>query len=409
MIKCVVTGDNHFGKPYGGRFESKKTTLIEKRFESLEDLVNKANEIDADLFIVTGDLFDNESEISRDIVSRVVGILAKFKNNVFVLPGNHDFYGDHVEVWKIFKDCNHYDNIVLLSSPEPKTFTDIGKDKDTVVLYPAICKSKHSDTNALGWIKDADIKKEGVINIGLAHGAVEKLSCDNEHQYFYMGRDELKNIDVDVWFVGHAHVQLPDDLTETEQIRTDKIYNPGTHQQTSSNNNTEVCGFIITISKDGSKATVKASKYSCGNIRYVKKQITIPVADDNALRDALMDEVKDYDKDSTVLELSFKGTVLEDEYIARKEICDKVLEGFFHVDEYGFGNLYEEATPAKIDQEFVTGSFASDFMHSITDSDARNTAFEYLTDIKKGRISFKGDEVNKEGKDIKYYAHKGKA
>ena len=74
-----------------------------------------------------------------------------------------------------------------------------------------------------------------------------------------------------------------------------------------------------------------------------------------------------------------------------------------------FGNLYEEATPAKIDQEFVTGSFASDFMHSITDSDARNTAFEYLTDIKKGRISFKGDEVNKEGKDIKYYAHKGKA
>ena len=90
-------------------------------------------------------------------------------------------------------------------------------------------------------------------------------------------------------------MQLPDDLTETEQIRTDKIYNPGTHQQTSSNNNTEGCGFIITISKDGSKATVKASKYSCGNIRYVKKQITIPVADDNALRDALTDAVKDYD------------------------------------------------------------------------------------------------------------------
>lgn len=408
MIKCVVTGDNHFGKTYGGRFESKSKILKEKRFESLEDLVKKANEIEADMFFVTGDLFDNECDIPREIVSRVVDILSNFKNNVFVLPGNHDFYGDHVEVWKTFRECNSHDNILLLTSPEPKEFTEVGKDKDTVRIFPAICKSKHSNTNALGWIKDYDIEQEGVINIGLAHGSVEGLSCDNEHRYFFMGRDELKNIGVDVWFVGHAHVQLPDDLDETEAIRSDKIYNPGTHQQTSSANNTEGCGFIINISKSGSRATLKASKYSCGNVHYVKKEIKIPVAKDDALRDALTDAVKDLDKDSTVLELSFKGTVLEDEYYDRKEICDEVLEGFFHVDEYEFGNLYEEATDAKIDQTFISGTFASDFLHAIQDSDARNTAFLYLTEIQKGRISFNGDKVNKDGKDIKYYAHKGK-
>ena len=410
MIKCVVTGDNHFGKSYGGRFKSKKNILIEKRFESLENLVNKANDIDADLFFVTGDLFDAELDVPRDVVKRAVEILAKFKKDVYIIPGNHDFYGEHVEVWQYFRQCNHFSNVVLLSSPEPRTLTDVGKDKDTVVLYPAICTAKNSDTNALGWIKKQSIQKNGVINIGLAHGAVQGMSCDNELRYYYMGIEELERINVDAWFVGHAHVQRPADLTENEEIRTDKIYNPGTHQQISSHNDTEGCGFIVTISKDGSKATLKASKYSCGNIRYVKRQIKIPVATDDALRNALADEVKDYDKDSTILELSFKGTVLENEYIERKEICDEVLEGFFHVDDYGFGNLYEEATPAKIDSEFLTGSFASDFLHGITDSDARNTAFEYLIDIKKSRIKFTNNDKVSKGADgdIDYYVYRGK-
>lgn len=393
MIKCVVTGDNHFGKSYGGRFESKKNILIEKRFESLENLVNKANDIDADLFFVTGDLFDAELDVPRDVVKRAVEILAKFKKDVYIIPGNHDFYGEHVEVWQYFRQCNHFSNVVLLSSPEPRTLTDVGKDKDTVVLYPAICTAKNSDTNALGWIKKQSIQKNGVINIGLAHGAVQGMSCDNELRYYYMGIEELERIDVDAWFVGHAHVQRPADLTENEEVRTDKIYNPGTHQQTDSGNNTEGCGFVISISKEDRAATIKAAKLPCGNIHYYKKQIDIPSATENALRDGLVAEIKDYDKDSTILELSFKGIVTDEEYAKREEICRKVTDGFFFVDEFDFSYLYEEVTPAKIDEKFRKGSFASDFLLAINDTDERNTAFVHLMDIASGRLAYIGDVV----------------
>ena len=102
MVKIFVTGDNHFGKKYD-RYPEIKDRLIQSRFESFKDMVRKAEAEGCDLFIVTGDLFDNINTIKATDVKQIVDILASFSGSVIVLPGNHDYYTGDEKIWKDFE------------------------------------------------------------------------------------------------------------------------------------------------------------------------------------------------------------------------------------------------------------------------------------------------------------------
>ena len=131
-------------------------------------------------------------------------------------------------------------------------------------MYPAHCTSLHSapGENNLGWIKEEDIGGDGAYYIGIAHGAVEGETIDNEGAYFLMKRAELESIPVDAWLIGHTHVPFPKNLKAEEYTACEKIFNAGTHVQTDVACNTEGQCFIIEIA--GNKA-VKAKKFISGN------------------------------------------------------------------------------------------------------------------------------------------------
>ena len=247
MVKVFVTGDNHFGKKYD-RYPTIKDKLIQSRFDVLQNMVHKAEAEGCELFFVTGDLFDNINTIKVSDVKHVVDILAEFPGNVVVLPGNHDYYTGDEKVWKDFdKELSGIDhNITLIKSFEPYYF-DAGEER--VVVYPAFCQSKHSKDNNLGWIKEEEISKDDIINIGVAHGAIQGVTPDMKEEYFLMTESELSAIPVDVWLIGHTHIPYPDVLKEGEDTAGYKIFNAGTHEQTDLSNNTEGNGFIISIEK----------------------------------------------------------------------------------------------------------------------------------------------------------------
>lgn len=380
MIKIFVTGDNHFGKKYD-RYPEIRDRLVDNRFVCFEKMVEKAEQEDCDIFAVTGDLFDNCSSIRKSDVERVVRILAGFAGRALVLPGNHDYYTGGEKVWKDFDDalrtCDN--NIIRLDRFEPYP---IEIAEETVVIYPAFCRSKHSRENNLGWIKEMSVPKSGQINIGMAHGAIEGVTPDMQKEYFLMTEPELQAIPMDVWLVGHTHIPYPGGLSEDEEIGGYRIFNAGTHAQTDLHNNTRGYGFIISVDKQGDKAQVSAKKYQSGTIFFYDIAVRVSSAEGDSL-EALLQEKLDPLEAESVVRLTVTGSVFSEEYSRRRELykkyCDRFLSRELRDDE-----LHEEITLDRVREEFAESSFAAKLMEALQgDQTELQMAYELLQECSR--------------------------
>ena len=361
MIKFFVTGDNHIGRKYD-RYPDVKDQLIKSRFECIEEMVNIAESEACDFFVVTGDLFDSTNTIRFEDVKRVVEILSHFNERVLVLPGNHDYYSGEDKVWNYFEkaldNCSH--NITLLNEYREFFFDDVKGEE--VVIYPAFCDSKHSEENKLGWIKNADMKRD-VINIGIAHGAIKGVTPDLKEEYFLMTEKELENIPVDVWFIGHTHIPYPNNLSETKYTEGYKVFNAGTHEQTDLHNNTEGICFIVGVEKKNEKTKVYAKRVNSGKVHFYDLKIDVKPESESALYNVLEKEVEKI-PDHSVIRVTITGTIKQVEYDNKSKVYENVLERFLTF-EINDDDLSEEITVDKIRSEFAETSFAAQLMEAL--------------------------------------------
>lgn len=364
MVKIFVTGDNHFGRKYD-RYPDVKDKLIQSRFECLRDMVHKAEAEACELFVVTGDLFDSISTVKAGDVKQAADILAMFDGAVIILPGNHDYYTGSEKVWKDFENAlaSREHNISLMKEFRPYTFSTSGEE---VVVYPAFCQSKHSKENSLNWIKNADIRKNGVINIGVAHGAIQGITPDLKEEYFLMTENELSGIPVDAWLIGHTHIPYPNVLKEDSDTAGYKIFNAGTHEQTDLHNNTEGNGFIITIDKQEAAARVLARKYVSGKIHFHDLAVTVRPDSDTALADALRSALDGRDRNA-VIRVRVSGSIKQPEYQDKEKIYREIL-GEYLTYEKEDSELSEEITAEKIRTEFAETSLAAQFLEKLMEN-----------------------------------------
>ena len=379
MVKVFVTGDNHFGKKYD-RYPEVKEKLINSRFETLDKMIKKAEDEGCDLFVITGDLFDNTNTIKVKDVKRVVEIIASFTGNVIVLPGNHDYYTGNEKVWNDFNKAleNVSHNVTLITEYKKYTFE---AREDEVAFYPAFCDSKHSKQNKLGWIKNEDINSS-LVNIGLAHGAIKGITPDMNGEYFLMSESELMGIPMDAWLIGHTHIPYPDDLKWDSDTEGYRIFNAGTHEQTDLHNNTEGNGFIITIEKTDGIAKIKARKYVSGQIRYYDLRINVTPNSDSSLYDSLSKALSDI-RENSVIRVVLSGSVKQTEYSDKERIYKEILERFltYEVDD---SELSEEITLDKIQAEFAETSLASMLLEELLDNPTElQMAYQLLKECKE--------------------------
>ncbi len=357
MLKIFVTGDNHIGMKYANYTE--REALIDARISAFEAMVEKANQERCDLFVITGDLFETNKKIAQKDVRRVIEYLAQFQGNVAVLPGNHDFYEEAPDdpknnVWRNFTEtAEKLDNIHLLN--EYREY-ELSVGDDTVILYPALCQTKHSAENMLGWIKEADIQKDGAYHIGIAHGAVEGETIDKEGRYYPMTRKELEAIPVDAWLIGHTHVPFPDNLTE-EFAPSEKILNAGTHVQTDVSCNTEGLCFIVEIDE---QKNVRAKKFVSGNVHFERKPIHLTAGE---MESILQRELKAI-ADNTVVDIVLSGAVTPEEYKNRAEVMHKYLARFIEY-KWGDSELSKLITKDLIEAEYPETSFAAQLLTAL--------------------------------------------
>lgn len=375
-MKIFLTGDNHIGLKYASHNEA--AILCEKRIAAFQSMVDCANKENCALFVIAGDMFENTYSVSKRDIKALLDTLSRFLGTVVVLPGNHDYYDAEVKVWQYFKDVMQtHDNIMLLTEYRPYELTC---DDDDVVLYPAHCTSLHSapGQNNLDWIKDEDIDADGAYHIGIAHGAVEGETIDNEGAYFLMKRSELERIPVDVWLIGHTHVPFPRNLKEDAYTVGEKIFNAGTHVQTDVSCNTDGQCFIIEIEKD---KTVKAKKFVSGNIRFYRKNVDVSAGE---FESAVFNELEDI-ADEAVVDVLLNGAVTAEEYEDRHRILDKLLARFIE-GTYNDATLSRLITKELIEAEFPETSLSAGLLSALLDDPKEaQLAYELLKSLKEGK------------------------
>lgn len=366
-LKIYHIADLHLGLRFQNHPEAQET-LIQARAETLQKLVEQANEQKVEILAIAGDLFDRTSMNVSDIQQAVKAINQFEGNVVLVLPGNHDYITPDSSLWERFKK-EAADHVLVLDKKEPVELS--GFDLEAIV-YPGSCHAKHSEENAIGWVHDIDKDPERV-QIGIAHGSIEGVSPDFDQRYFPMTVSELEKAGVDVWLMGHTHITWP-----VNPDKKDIIFNPGTPEPDGFDCKHEGRAFLHTI--DDQK-NIQTEILSTGTYRFVRSK---PSLNSESDVNKLLEAYKDQQWQKVVLQLTVTGKLEPELYNHWKEqrqtLRDQVLE--LKLDD---SDLRRKVTPEQIQKEFPEGSFPEELLSSFSsqEEDELQMAYELIKEVQQ--------------------------
>jgi exonuclease SbcD len=369
-LKIFHCADLHLGLKFARYPADVADKLREARFTSLERMVARANAEGCELFVVAGDLFDTLKVAARD-VARAAKILAGFDRVVALLPGNHDFHaGTADEFWRDFPLPEH-GRLLLLGAHRAVSLADFGID---AVLYPSSCNRKKSERdNALGWLRDLP-RLPGKFQIGLAHGSFEGLTPDMEGTYFPMTERELTSFGLDLWMLGHIHVQFP-----VSPSASHRIFYSGTHEPDGMNFAHEGRAWRIDLHAD---KKVEATSVVTGAYRF---EIASHEVRASADLDAVLARYSAAGSREKLLRLKLSGSLPKADF-DKLTAFGEALKARVLYFEPDYSALRLALTPADIDREYPRDSFAHRLLTSLasseSDRDALQAAFELLGDTR---------------------------
>ena len=347
-IKIFHTADLHLGMRFVG-YPDVQDELINTRYETLENMVEIANQESCTLFVMAGDLFDRITLNVKDI-SRAARALNEFEGElVIILPGNHDYYTHDSKLWNEFSK-HAGDRILILKNPD---IYDLNKYHLKIKIYAAPCSAKHSNENMIKWVNSQKSSKDDSIKIGLAHGSLEGVSPDFNKTYYPMTRKELESSGLDLWLLGHTHLSWPENPDKNSRILI-----PGTPEPDGFDCNHKGSAFIIDLK---SSSNMKVQKVSTGKYRFSINQVLLN--DDNDIS-SMNRKYTDDEFSNVVLRLTLKGRL-------RKEELDRVEKSIELINDNVLllqtvkDELHESITSDLINSKFTENSFPHQLLSSL--------------------------------------------
>lgn len=343
-IKIFHTADIHIGLKFSGRDypQHLKNSLVAEPLETLKRMVQMANGLRCDLFVIAGDMFDR-TNIPKTEVKKAAQILNEFQGaSVAVLPGNHDFLEEETEGsnWEAFREKMNEHLLLFLDKPEAKSIK-IGERE--VVFYPGACRTKHSPENMIGWVKNA-AKDKAALHVGVAHGSVEGVSPDMAQNYFPMKVDEMRQSGVNFWLLGHTHIRYP----QTNGTINPVFFMPSTPCPDGFDCSHEGYAWVIEVMEDNSLKyeSVRTGSYV---FRTWEKEVF-----SQADIDKLKEEILLLEAQSTLMKLKLKGRLNsgELEYLAR--FCGEIKN------QLAYAEADIQDVVLNIDKDYIEKSFSAD-------------------------------------------------
>lgn len=170
MTRFVHASDLHLGKPFGGYPEDVRGRLRQARQEVIGRLADAARQGGAQVVLLAGDSFDQQTPAPTTIRHALNAMGAAEDLTWVVLPGNHDSLAA-TELWRVLA-ADRPDNVVLAVDPGPLIIGDLA-------ILPAPCPVRHPGRDLTEWMAEAETGQ--AIRIGLAHGGVTDFrSAENK-------------------------------------------------------------------------------------------------------------------------------------------------------------------------------------------------------------------------------------
>jgi DNA repair exonuclease SbcCD nuclease subunit len=370
-LKIFLTSDLHLGMKFSTH-PKVQGELAEARFLTLSNLVQKANEEHCDLFVVAGDLFERVNVAKRDIL-RAARTLREFEGNlVAVLPGNHDFISNgQNNLWGTFEESAE-NNVIVLKNKLVESLQHYDLD---VNLYPAPCDAKHSCENNIDWIRNESKDEDVRFHIGVAHGSLEGFSPDFEKNYFPMTQSELEAFNLDLWLLGHTHIQYPKNPGQK-----DRIFYPATPEPDGFDCSHEGKAWILMLDDE---KNVEPVSISTGKYRFLHRELTLPPDSDV---ESFITNSLPLDRMNILLKLKLKGRILEEEYEKLEQIKNNLKDSFFDI-KIDDTDVARAITPDIIDREFTEGSFPHRLLTELAqkeeDWEALQVAYDMINGVRK--------------------------
>ena len=93
MIRFLHAADLHLDSPFSGLTPEQAADRRKLQRQLPAKITALANERHCDLLLLAGDVFDG-ARVCPETVEALVRAFERFEGQVFIAPGNHDYYHD---------------------------------------------------------------------------------------------------------------------------------------------------------------------------------------------------------------------------------------------------------------------------------------------------------------------------
>ncbi len=189
MVRILHAADFHLDSAYGALTAQQAAARRRESRENLTRLVDYANDYQAQLMLLSGDLFDSDTVFGQT-GEMLAEELKRFGGEVVIAPGNHDYYSERSAYAKILWPENVH--IFAQDVMESITFPQYG-----CVVHGAAFVSAEAGTLA----PEHTAEDDGLVHLGVLHGDMSsKDSC-----YRPISVQQIANSGLDYLALGHIH------------------------------------------------------------------------------------------------------------------------------------------------------------------------------------------------------------
>lgn len=189
-VKIVHAADFHLDSAFGALNADKARQRRRESRDLVERLANFVNAQGADIVLLAGDLFDGETTY-RETIEQLPRALGEMSAEVFIVPGNHDFY--HAR--SPYAALDWPQNVHIFTE---KTMQGITLESLNCTVYGAAFTSAAQEESQLASFRAPD---DGRVHIGLLHADLNAA----EKRYNPLRSEEIAASNLDYLALGHTH------------------------------------------------------------------------------------------------------------------------------------------------------------------------------------------------------------